>query len=83
MREELRAQFELRNSYEELRNQVEEWEEDKKWKAREEMNRRANVERNLPTIPEVVEIEDCKNANSSANSQNLEDFGTQKMKQKI
>ena len=52
MREELSVQFELRNSYEELRNQLEEWEEDKQWKAREESNRRANVERNLPTIPE-------------------------------
>ena len=52
MREELRVQFELRNSYGELRNQLEEWEEDKQWKAREESNRRANVERNLPTIPE-------------------------------
>ena len=51
MREELRVQFELRNSYGELRNQLEEWEEDKQWKAKEEMNRRANVERNSPTIP--------------------------------
>ena len=52
MREELRVQFELRNSYGELRNQLEEWEEDKQWKAREESNRRANAERDLPTIPE-------------------------------
>ena len=52
MREDLRVQFELKNSYGGLRNQLEEWEEDKQWKAREERNRRANVERNLPTIPE-------------------------------
>ena len=52
-------QFELKNSYEELRTQLEEWEEDKQWKAREESNRRANVERNLPTIPE--EDEDFEN----------------------
>ena len=53
MREELRVQFELRNSYGELRNQLEEWGgEDKQWKAREVSNRRANVGRNLPTIPE-------------------------------
>ena len=32
MREELRIQFEANTSYEELRNQLEEWEEDKKWK---------------------------------------------------
>ena len=52
MRESLRAQFELKNSSEELRTQLEEWEEDKQWKAREERNRRANAERNLPNIPE-------------------------------
>ena len=52
MREELRVQFELRNSYGELRNQLGEWEEDKQRKAREERNRRPNVERNLPNIPE-------------------------------
>ena len=34
MRGELRVQFELRNSYEALRNQLEEWEEDKQWEAR-------------------------------------------------
>ena len=78
MREELRVQFELGNSYEELRNQLEDWGEDKQWKAKEEMNRRADVERNLPTIPEVEEIEDFENANSDANSQNIEDFSTQK-----
>ena len=59
LRENLRVQFELKNSYEELRTQLEEWEEDKQWKAREESNRRANVERNLPTIPE--EEEDFEN----------------------
>ena len=53
MREELKMQFELGNSYGELRNQLEEWKEDKQWKAREESNRRSNVDRNLPTIPEV------------------------------
>ena len=59
LRENLRVQFELKNSYGELRTQLEEWEEDKQWKAREESNRRANVERNLPTIPE--EDEDFEN----------------------
>jgi hypothetical protein len=59
LRENLRVQFELKNSYEELRTQLEEWEEDKQWKAREESNRRATVERNLPTIPE--EGEDFEN----------------------
>ena len=76
MRENLRVQFELRNSYEELRNQLEEWEEDKKWKAREESNRRANVEQNLPTILEEEGLGDFENAKSSANSQNFEDSGT-------
>ena len=52
LRENLRVQFELKNSYEELRNQPEEWEEDKQWKARGESIRRANLERVLPTIPE-------------------------------
>ena len=36
MREELRAQVELGNSYEELRNQVGEWEEDKQTGVKEE-----------------------------------------------
>ena len=57
MREDLRVQFELKNSYEELRNQLEKWEEDKQWKAREESNRMANVDRNLPTIPEMGDLE--------------------------
>ena len=52
MREELRVQFELKNSYGKLRNQLEEREEDKQWGERVESNRRTNVERNLPTIPE-------------------------------
>ena len=52
MREDLRAQFELKNSYGELRNRLEEWGEDKQWKAREESNRRSNAGRDLPTIPE-------------------------------
>ena len=78
MREELRVQFELRNSYGELRNQLEEWEEDKQWKAKEEMNRRADVERNLPTIPDVEEIDDFENENPNANSQKIEDFNTQR-----
>ena len=34
MREELRIQFELNTSYEELGNQLGEWEEDKQWKER-------------------------------------------------
>ena len=63
-----------KNSYGELRNQLEEWEEDKQWKAREESNRMANVERNLPTIPEVEEFGDFDNANSH----DFEDFDTQK-----
>ena len=74
MREDLRVQFELKNSYGELRNQLEEWEEDRQWKAKEESNRRANVEQNLPTIPEVGEFEDSDNAISN----DFEDFGTQK-----
>ena len=78
MREDLMVQFELKNSYEELRNQLGEWEEDKQWKAREEINRRSDVDRNLPTIPEAGELEDFENANSKANSQDFEDFGTQK-----
>ena len=78
MSEELRVQFEMKNSYGELRNQLEEWEEDKQWEAREESNRRSNVERNLPIIPEVGEIEDFDNAISH----DFEDFGTQ-MKRKI
>ena len=73
MREELRVQFELRNSYGELRNQLEEWEEDKQWKAREESNRRANAERNLPTIPEGEELDDFENTTTH----DIEDFGTQ------
>ena len=48
MREELRIQFELNNSYGELRNQLEEWEEDKKLEEREESNRRANLEQISP-----------------------------------
>ena len=52
MREELRMQFELRNSPGAIRNQLGEWEEDKQWEAREESNRMANADRNLPTIPE-------------------------------
>ena len=78
MREELRVQFELRNSYEELRNQLEEWEEDKQWKAREEINRRANVAQNLPITHELEGIEDFENTNPSANSQVFEDLGAQK-----
>ena len=73
MSEELRVQFELKNSYGELRNQLEEWEEDKQWKAREESNRRANLERNLPAIPEVEEFEDFDNAISH----DFGDFDTQ------
>ena len=65
MREELRVQFELGNSYGELRNQLEEWEEDRQWKAREGSNRRMNAERNLPTAPEGEE-------------EDFEDFGTQR-----
>ena len=56
MREELRIQFELNTSYEELRNQLEEWEGDKKWKAKEESNWRSNLEQILPKIPEEEEI---------------------------
>ena len=53
LRENLRVQFEMKNSYGELRTQLEEWEEDKQWKAREESNRRMNAEPpNLPTTPE-------------------------------
>ena len=47
------------------------------------MNRRANVERNLPTIPEVEEIGDFENANSDANSQDIEDFITQSEKKDL
>ena len=73
MREDLRVQFELKNSYGELRTQLEEWEEDKQWKAREESNRRTNVERNLPTTPEGEELDDFENTIT----QDFEDFGTQ------
>ena len=52
IREELRVQFELRNSYEELRNRLENWEEDKQWKAQEEMKRREEVITECPTILE-------------------------------
>ena len=72
LRENLRVQFELKNSYGELRTQLEEWEEDKQWKAREESNRRTNVERNLPTIPEAEEVDDFENTIT----QDFEDFGT-------
>ena len=72
MREDLRVQFELKNSYGELRNQLEEWEEDKQWKAREESKRREDVERNLPTILDGGENDDFENLNS----QEPDDFGT-------
>ena len=52
IREELRAQFELRNSYEDLRERLGEWGEDKQWEAQEEMKRRGEVERECPTISE-------------------------------
>ena len=67
-------QFELKNSYEELRTQLEEWEEDKQWwKAREESNRRMNVEPpNLSTIPE--EDEDFENL---ATQNEVTDLATQ------
>ena len=48
----IKGSIRTENSYGELRNQLEEWGEDKKWKSREESNRRANVERISPTIPE-------------------------------
>ena len=35
--------------------ELEEWEEDKQWKAREESNQRANADQNLPTILEEEE----------------------------
>ena len=73
MREELRTQFELKTSYGELRNQLEEWEEDKKWKEREESNRREGLGQILPIIPE----EEIEIAGDNI-SHNLDDLEIQK-----
>ena len=60
--EELRLQFELGNLYKELKERIEDWEEDRQWEAQEELKRREEVEEERHTILEMGNL-DIKEVN--------------------